>query len=120
MSPAKKRGSINLTALGSAAVVAVYAAGYLRTKPAAQRFERSDSERRPVPPAAALTPIDAGKLIDPVLADTLRAWAAPAPKKAKQKPAAIVVDTSSPSPGPASPPTDSTTPSPAPAPAPPA
>ena len=51
-----KRGSINLVALGSAAVLAVYAAGYVRTRPAAQRFERGDFDRRPVPQAAATTP----------------------------------------------------------------
>jgi uncharacterized protein with FMN-binding domain len=74
MSPASKRGSVNLTALGSAAVLAVYAAGYLRTQPAARRFERSDSERRWVapPPAAAPVRIDTARLIEAVLADTMR------------------------------------------------
>lgn len=107
MSPAKKRGSINLTALGSAAVVAVYAAGYLRTKPAAQRFERSDTERRPVPPVVVPAKIDTARLIDTVLADTLRAAApAPAPKKKKKaEPVSTAVDTApaTPSPAPASP-----------------
>ena len=36
----------NLVALGSATVLAVYAAGYLRTKTAADRFVADDSERR--------------------------------------------------------------------------
>ncbi len=36
----------NLVALGSAAVLAVYAAGYLRTKSAADRYLMDDSERR--------------------------------------------------------------------------
>ena len=87
MSSGKKRGSINLTALGSAAIVAVYAAGYLRTRPAAQRFERSDSERRPVPTAAAAPgAIDTGRLMDLVKADTLRPAAVAAPAKKKTKP----------------------------------
>jgi uncharacterized protein with FMN-binding domain len=85
MSPAKKRGSINLTALGSAAVLAVYAAGYLRTRPAAQRFERNDSERRPVPPVV-VAPIVVDTLMDLVQADTLRpvVTASAPPKQAKK------------------------------------
>jgi uncharacterized protein with FMN-binding domain len=42
-----KRGSINLTALGSAAVIAVYSAGYLRTRSAARKFESGEFDRRP-------------------------------------------------------------------------
>ena len=38
----------NLVALGSATVLAVYAAGYLRTRSAADRFTADDSERRRV------------------------------------------------------------------------
>jgi uncharacterized protein with FMN-binding domain len=37
----------NLIALGSAAVVAVYSAGYVRTRSAAERFAVEDAERRP-------------------------------------------------------------------------
>jgi len=40
----------NLVALGSAAVLAVYAAGYTRTRSAAQRFATESADRRP--PAA--------------------------------------------------------------------
>jgi uncharacterized protein with FMN-binding domain len=36
----------NLVALGSAAVVAVYSAGYIRTREAAERFAVEDSQRR--------------------------------------------------------------------------
>jgi uncharacterized protein with FMN-binding domain len=94
MSPAKKRGSINLTALGSAAVLAVYAAGYMRTKPGAQRFERSDSERRQVAPVAAPVQIDSARLIDTIRAETVRPAAkVPAPAPVKKK-AAPVVDSS--------------------------
>src|SRR6185436_19980148 len=91
MSPAKKRGSINLTALGSAAVMAVYAAGYLRTRAAAQRYESSDSQRRPAAPAAAAVKIDAAGLMDTLRADALRtdtlrpAVVAPPPVKKKTK-----------------------------------
>ncbi len=42
----------NLVALGSAAVLTVYSAGYLRTRSAAQRFALEDAaERRPAPAA---------------------------------------------------------------------
>ena len=42
MTPVKS----NLVALGTAAVVAVYSAGYLRTREAAERFAIEDSQRR--------------------------------------------------------------------------
>lgn len=42
----------NLVALGSAAVLTVYAAGYARTRSAAQRFAVEDAERRPAAPMA--------------------------------------------------------------------
>lgn len=41
----------NLVALGSAAVLAVYAAGYMRTRSAAQRWADEGAERRPAPPS---------------------------------------------------------------------
>jgi uncharacterized protein with FMN-binding domain len=50
-SSGKKIGS-NLVALGSAAVVAVYAAGYLRTRAAAQRFSAEPAQRKSAAPAA--------------------------------------------------------------------
>jgi uncharacterized protein with FMN-binding domain len=40
----------NLIALGSAAVLAIYATGFVRTKAAAQRFAADDSQRRTIPP----------------------------------------------------------------------
>jgi uncharacterized protein with FMN-binding domain len=68
MSPAgTKRGSINLTALGTAAVIAVYSAGYLRTKAAARRFESGEFDRRPVPaapPSAAPVAAKADSVFD--------------------------------------------------------
>src|SRR6185312_9093213 len=46
----------NLAALGSAAVLTVYAAGYVRTKPAADRLaEESDRRRPPAPPPPVIT-----------------------------------------------------------------
>ena len=55
-----KRVSNGLVALGSAAVLAVYTAGYARTRPAAARFALED-QRRPtsranVPSAPELAP----------------------------------------------------------------
>ncbi len=49
--PAPPRGvRANLLTLGSAAVLAVYTAGYVRTKAAAEQFENAESRRRvPVP-----------------------------------------------------------------------
>jgi uncharacterized protein with FMN-binding domain len=42
-----KKVSNNLVALGSAAVLTIYAAGYARTRPAAQRFAVEDAARMP-------------------------------------------------------------------------
>jgi uncharacterized protein with FMN-binding domain len=63
MTPEKRRGSSqkmasSLVALSSAAVLTVYAAGYLRTRPAAQRFAVESAQRRtesPAPPSPAPT-----------------------------------------------------------------
>ena len=46
---ANKRGNSSLVALGSAAVLAVYAAGFLRTQVAARRFADETSVRRNAP-----------------------------------------------------------------------
>lgn len=48
-----KKVANSLVALSSAAVLAVYAAGYVRTRPAANRFAQQAAERRP---AAPVTP----------------------------------------------------------------
>jgi uncharacterized protein with FMN-binding domain len=45
-----------LIALGSAAVLAVYSAGYVRTKPAADRMDAASSVRRPPPLTASAAP----------------------------------------------------------------
>lgn len=65
MANPKDRVTNNLVALGSAAVFTVYAAGFVRTRPAAQRFAQQ-AERRPAPatqlaaeiPASTPTPVD--------------------------------------------------------------
>ena len=46
----------NLVALGSAAVLSVYAAGYTRTRAAAQAFADEAPARRPAPPASTNPP----------------------------------------------------------------
>ena len=51
-----KKVSNGLVALSSAAVLAVYAAGYVRTKSAADRFTLQAEARRPVIPAPPSTP----------------------------------------------------------------
>jgi uncharacterized protein with FMN-binding domain len=50
-----KKLSNSLVALSSAAVLAVYTAGYLRTKSAADRFAIQAATRRPAMPAPAMT-----------------------------------------------------------------
>ena len=52
-SKSSKKISHGLVALSSAAVAAVYSAGYVRTKPAAERFAVHAAERRPVAPSVA-------------------------------------------------------------------
>jgi uncharacterized protein with FMN-binding domain len=119
--PEKGRGASrkmanSLVALSSAAVLTVYAAGYLRTRSAAARFAVEAADLRtagPVagPPAAAAAPPESG---DPgTLADAIPPVpASPALKsEARVPPSAIVAPEPSPAPI-----TDSTTPTPAPTP----
>lgn len=49
----------NLVALGSAAVIAVYAAGFARTREAAARFAHESAERRSRPPVKEIAPAPA-------------------------------------------------------------
>jgi len=44
------KGKSRLVALSTVALIAVYAAGYARTRAAADRFAGADAERRPAPP----------------------------------------------------------------------
>ncbi|MEP6763848.1 MAG: FMN-binding protein [Gemmatimonadaceae bacterium] len=68
----KKRTTNNLVALGAAGVVAVYAAGYVRTAAAAQRFSDESNDRRPVPERDAPSPqgiVTAGQTSDARMAE---------------------------------------------------
>jgi len=58
-------------ALGSAAVVAVYAAGYLRTKPAADRLDAQSSMRRSLPPLAGAQEVPARPATPPVVEESV-------------------------------------------------
>jgi len=53
--PPSRRLGGGLMALSSAAVLTIYMAGYLRTRPAADKLARDDDHRRPAPTVAALT-----------------------------------------------------------------
>jgi len=50
------KGKSNLLAIGSAAVLAVYGAGFFRTRAAAQRFSDASDQRRPPAPALPVSP----------------------------------------------------------------
>jgi uncharacterized protein with FMN-binding domain len=79
----------NLAGIGSAAVLTVYAAGYVKTKPAADRFANESDERM-----RATAPIQPVSNV-PVAAEPTPVVAAPkaAPKKAAaRKPAAVAVE----------------------------
>jgi uncharacterized protein with FMN-binding domain len=78
----------NLAALGSAAVLGVYAAGYLRTKPAADLLAEEFDRRRPPPPSP---PVLTTGQVD---VRTIEKPAAPKPaeKKVKVEPKVVVPD----------------------------
>ena len=84
-----KKVANGLVALGSAAVMAVYAAGYTRTRSAADGFNRSEgqaAERRPgiPPPARTASPAEAF-VPTPALQPKLSASAKLAPAKEKEE-----------------------------------
>jgi uncharacterized protein with FMN-binding domain len=85
----KRRRSNTLVALSSAAVMTIYAAGFMKTRAAADRLEHASRQRQPVIPAPA--PAIARALEEPP-ADTaaLRKPAAEAPKPVAVKPAAAI------------------------------
>lgn len=91
----------NLVAIGTAAVLTIYSAGYARTREAAHRFAAADQAVRP-PIAPAIATVDSSAAvsqqstttaaIQPPLADTGRSVAvATAPAPAPSKPAATPV-----------------------------
>lgn len=93
----KRRRSNTLVALSSAAVLTVYAAGFMRTRAAAERLEHASRERPPVLPSpvvVAAPPVvsaPAPELVSAPAADVVAA--VPAPKLPKQpaiaKPVAV-------------------------------
>lgn len=78
----KRRRANTLVALSSAAVMSVYAAGFMRTRAAAARLENSARERPPVLPVAAPAAPTVAKLqpVQPM---------APAPAAVKETPSAV-------------------------------
>ena len=91
----KKRTTNNLVALGAAGVVAVYAAGYVRTAAAAQRFSDESNERRPAPERDAPSPqgvVTAGQTSDARMAEKF-GNSAPGPAAQTAKPATVVAPT---------------------------
>jgi hypothetical protein len=76
-----KKVANSLLALSSAAVLAVYTAGYLRTKSAADRFMVQAAARRPLPPpSAAPAPVEAPPITSPEVVGQL----APPPSLTKK------------------------------------
>lgn len=69
----------NLVALGTAAVLAIYAAGFDRTRAAAQRWADEDISRRPSPPSRPTGEIHVAPRVDS--APTVAKPAAPKAKK---------------------------------------
>jgi uncharacterized protein with FMN-binding domain len=95
-----KKVANGLVALSSAAVLAVYAAGFVRTRPAAERFAQQAEERRPpmlpspsvAPPVvdAQAAPVVVGPtMATPVPTESLVAAALPAKLSSKLDEAAI-------------------------------
>jgi len=123
-----KRPSSSLVALGAAAVLAVYTAGYARTRSAAERFAAQDAERRlapvpttptaarapePVPTAAPAPPRPSAKHPDtkqPRKTSTVDSASPPSIPTAKPPVAdtALVSPAPAPAPVPATPPRDTT------------
>ena len=60
-SPTNKKIANSLVSLSSAAILVVYAAGFMKTRAAAQRIEESSNNRRPMMPA----PATAGEMTTP-------------------------------------------------------
>jgi uncharacterized protein with FMN-binding domain len=79
----------NLLALGSAAVLTVYAAGYERTRAAAERFAESERRRPAAPAPAVQDPPPAAPLAEPPhVADSVPTVVATAPPPKREKAAA--------------------------------
>jgi uncharacterized protein with FMN-binding domain len=99
MAPRNNRVTNSLVALSSAAVLSVYAAGYERTKAAADRFTVEATERRPAPqPVAFSAPLPVAE-VKPAAPPSAPAKPAPAvkvapkPKPVPPKPAPVATET---------------------------
>ncbi len=89
--------SNSLVTLSSAAILAIYAAGYHRTQSAADKFEEQAARRRAavtiaagpatpnVPPSVTSTPIAAGVVTPPTIASPVKARDARPPSKSTRK-----------------------------------
>src|ERR1700681_1926888 len=88
-----KKISNNLVTLSSAAILAVYAAGYERTKPAADRFELQAVRQIAAVPVAAIAGVPAAPLSPLEAFSTRSASPAPAPRAAT-----VVPDAAAPAP----------------------
>ena len=87
-----KKVANGLVALSSAAVLAVYAAGFVRTRPAAERFAQQAEERRPpmLPPPSGVVPAAVeAPVVTPVHTESLVAAVPPAKLSSKLDEAAI-------------------------------
>jgi uncharacterized protein with FMN-binding domain len=121
----KKRITNNLVALGAAAVLAVYSAGYARTQSAAARFAGEDAERRPavstgaVGPARVGAPEAAGESLSVSTPAAVAApIARPAPAPASARPKQVAAASATPTRASDSVPVPATPATPVPAPAP--
>ena len=81
-----KKVANHLVALSSAAVMAVYAAGYTRTRAAADRLELQSAGRRPAMPEVPEKPGDASPVLEPAPGPTV-ATLPTLPKPAVRPPA---------------------------------
>jgi uncharacterized protein with FMN-binding domain len=106
--PSGKKVANSLVALSSAAVLAVYAAGYTRTRSAAAKFESQTNERRPALPAPPANVPATEELQPRVVAPAVRLVLTPA------KPEAAPTEAAPPTPDPRTPVPAVLTPEPAP------
>ncbi|HYA16771.1 MAG TPA: FMN-binding protein [Bryobacteraceae bacterium] len=86
---ANKKVANSLVALSSAAVLAVYSAGYVRTKAAAEKFVQQADDRRPRQAPPARPEIVEASLKTAPAPVPVEAKAEPKPEEAREKPKAV-------------------------------
>ena len=87
MSPTKPTKRISLLTVGSAAVIAVYAAGYIRTRSAADVFANETTDHRPAQVSpAVLEPKTAAEVTDSIAVAVITAAATSTPKPTTKRP----------------------------------